>query len=80
MKFEVWKDVLSQSSYSKSRLDLVTLGGIEGGGAKILENAQSGGIGMRLGGENSTSPRYVINITGLDPLFFGALRGVFPVF
>ena len=32
MKFEVWKNVVSQSSYSKSRLDLVTLGGIEGGG------------------------------------------------
>ena len=31
MKFEVWKDIVSQSSYFKSRLDLVTLGGIEGG-------------------------------------------------
>ena len=31
MKFEVWKDIVSQSSYFKFRLDLVTLGGIEGG-------------------------------------------------
>ena len=31
MKFEVWKDIVSQSSYFKSRLDPVPLGGIEGG-------------------------------------------------
>ena len=31
MKFEVWKDIVSQSLYFKSRLDLVTLGEIEGG-------------------------------------------------
>ena len=39
MKFEVWKNIVSQSSYFKSRLDPVTLGGIEGGEPKILENA-----------------------------------------
>ena len=38
MKFKVWMDIVSQTSYSKSRLDLVTLGRIEGG-PKILENA-----------------------------------------
>ena len=27
MKFDVWKDIVSQRCYFKSRLDLVTLGG-----------------------------------------------------
>ena len=39
MKFDVWKDIVSQSSYFKSRLDPMTLGGVKGGGPKILENA-----------------------------------------
>ena len=51
MKFDVWKDIVSQSSYFKSRLHLVTLRGV--GGSKILENALSGGIGMKLGGKNN---------------------------
>ena len=38
MKFEIWKVIVSQSSYFKSRLDPVTMGGIEGE-PKILENA-----------------------------------------
>ena len=38
MKFEAGKNVVSQSSYFKSRLDPVTLGGIEGG-SKISKNA-----------------------------------------
>ena len=38
MKFDFWKDIVSQSSYFKSRSDLVTLGGVQGG-RKILENA-----------------------------------------
>ena len=39
MKFDVWNDIVSQSSYLKSRPDLVTLGGVGGGGEpKILEN------------------------------------------
>ena len=39
MKFNVWKDVVSQKSYFKSRTDLVTLrgGGLKGE-PKILEN------------------------------------------
>ena len=37
MKFDVWKDIVSKSSYFKSRPDLVTLE--ELGGPKILENA-----------------------------------------
>ena len=39
MKFDGWNDILSQSSYFKSRPDLMTLGELEGGGKpKILEN------------------------------------------
>ena len=34
MNFEVWKNIVSQSSYFISRLDPVTLGGIEGGDLK----------------------------------------------
>ena len=30
MKFDVWKDIVSQSSYFKSRLDPVTSGGVGG--------------------------------------------------
>ena len=71
MKFDVWKDIVSQSSYFKSRLDPVRLGGIEGE-PKILENTWSGGIGMKLGGKISTSPRYVIDITGIDLLSLGS--------
>ena len=41
MKFDVWKDIVSQSSYFKSRPDPVTLGGVGGGGGepRISENA-----------------------------------------
>ena len=35
MKFDVWKDIVSQSSYFKSRPDLVTLGGGELGGGNL---------------------------------------------
>ena len=38
MKFEVWKNIVTHSSYSKFRLDLVILEGVEGG-PKILGNA-----------------------------------------
>ena len=31
MKFDVWNDIVSQSSYFKSRPDLMTLGGVRGG-------------------------------------------------
>ena len=48
MKFEVWKNVVSYSSYFKSWLDPVTLGE-----PKISENAWSLGIGMELSGENN---------------------------
>ena len=32
MIFDIWKDIVSQSSYFKSRPDPVTLGGFGGGG------------------------------------------------
>ena len=38
MKFDVWYDIVSQSSYFKSRPDLMTLGAVGGGEPKILEN------------------------------------------
>ena len=44
MKFDFWKDIVSQSSYFKSRSDPVTLGGVWRG-PKILENVLSlGGL------------------------------------
>ena len=52
MKFDVWKDIVSQSSCLKSRLDKGTLGGVGVGEPKILENAWSGGIGIKLDGKN----------------------------
>ena len=39
MKFEFWKDIVCQSSYFKSRPDVVTSGEVGGGEPKILENA-----------------------------------------
>ena len=38
MKFDVWNDIVSQSSYFKFRPDLMTLGIVGGGKPKILEN------------------------------------------
>ena len=49
MKFDIQKDFMSQSSYFKSRPDLLTSGGVGGGN---LANIWSGGIGMKLGGQN----------------------------
>ena len=34
MEFDIYKDLMSQSSYSKSQLDLVRLGGVGGGNQK----------------------------------------------
>ena len=53
MKFDVWNDIVSQSSDLKSRPDLMTLRGVGGRKPKILENtSKSGGIGMKLDGKN----------------------------
>ena len=40
MKLDFWKDIVSQSSYFKSRPNPVTLGEFGGGGPKMLENAK----------------------------------------
>ena len=51
---------MSQSSYFKSRSDLLTLGGSWRGKPEILENAYK-------------CRRYVIDVTGLDSLSLGEL-------
>ena len=40
MKFDVWKDIVSQSSYFKARPDPLTLRGVKVGNLKSLENAR----------------------------------------
>ena len=45
MKFEVRKDIVSQSSYFKSRLGTVTSGGIEGGNLKSWKMLRVEGLG-----------------------------------
>ena len=64
MKFDYWKDIVSQRSYFKSQPEMGDIGGSwegepkilenaqSGGEPKILENAQSGGMAMKLGGKN----------------------------
>ena len=69
MKFEVWKDIVSQSSYLKYRLDPVKLRGIDGGDLTYWKTLRVEGSG----GKISTSPRYVIDITAMDPFSLGEL-------
>ena len=45
MKFDVWKDIVSQSSYFKSRLDLATLGELGGGNLKSWKTLRAEGLG-----------------------------------
>ena len=45
MKFELWKDIVSQSSCFKSRQDPVALGGIEGRGLKSWKTLRVEGSG-----------------------------------
>ena len=59
MKFDIPKELMSQSSYFKSRPDLFTLGELEGK-PEIFENAYK-------------CRRYIIDITGLDLLSSGEL-------
>ena len=44
---------MSQGFSLRSRPDMVKLGGIGGGGPKILANAWSGGIRIKLGAKNN---------------------------
>ena len=52
MKFDIYKDIVSQSSYFKSRPDPVTLGGVGRRNPKSLKTLRVGGTGMKLGGKN----------------------------
>ena len=61
---------MSQRSYFKFRLDPVTLGGI-GGDLKSWKTLRVEGSGWNLARKISTSPIYVIDITGTDPLSLG---------
>ena len=61
MKFDVWKDIRSQSSYLKSWLDPVTLWGA-GGDLKSWKTLRLEGSGWNLVGKIIPSPRYVIDI------------------
>ena len=45
MKFDVWKDIVSQSSYFRFRLDPVTLRGVGGGGLKSWKTHRVEGSG-----------------------------------
>ena len=45
MKFDVWKDIMFQSSYFKSRLDPVTLWGIRGRDLKSWKTFRVEGSG-----------------------------------
>ena len=74
MKFDVWLDIVFQSSYFKSRLAPVTLRGV-GGDLKSWKTLRVEGSGWDLVGKISTSPRYVIDITGTDPISLGELGG-----
>ena len=63
---------MSQSSYFKSRSDLVALGGGVGRGKpKTWKTLKVEGSGLNLVGKISTSPRYMIDITGTDLLSLG---------
>ena len=68
---------MSQSSYFKSRPDLVTLGGGEVGGGnwKSWETLRVERSGSNLVARISKCRRYVIDVTGLDLLYLRKLGG-----
>ena len=72
MKFNILKDIVSQSSYFQSPPDPLTLGGVGGGNLRSWKTLKSGEIGIKLGGKIKTSPRYVIDIAGTDLLPLGS--------
>ena len=45
MKFDVWKNIVSQSSYLKSRTEPVILGGVRGGNLKSWKTLRVEGSG-----------------------------------
>ena len=74
MKFNVWKDIVSLSSYFKSRPDLVVLGGV-GGDLKSWKTLRVEELGLNLAAKISRSPRYVIDIAGTNLLCLVELWG-----
>ena len=68
MKFDVWKDIVYQSSYFKSRPDPVISEGAGGGGLKSWKTLGTEALGLNLVRKISRSPRFVIDITGTDML------------
>ena len=73
MKFDFWKDIVSHNCYFKSQPDLVTFGGGELGGGNLesWKTLRVEELGWNLVGEKSKRPRYMIDITGTDPLSSG---------
>ena len=73
MKFDFSKDIVSQSSYLKSRPNPVKgkLGREGGRNQKSWKTLRVEGSGRNLVGKISTSPRYEIDITGTGPLSLG---------
>ena len=66
---------MSQSSYIKSRTDLLTLGGVGGGNRKSWETLRVDESGYSLVDRISKCRRCVIDVTVLDSLFLGDLGG-----
>ena len=63
MKFDIYGDLASQSSYFKFRPYTVILGELEGDNGKSWKMLRVERSGLNLVGRISTSPRYVIDIT-----------------
>ena len=66
---------MSQSSYFKSRPDLLTLGGVGEGNRKSWKTLRVERSGWNLVGRIGKFRRYVIDVTELDPLSLGELGG-----
>ena len=64
-----------QSSYSNSRPDLVTLERVVGGNQKSWKTLRVERSERNLVGRISKCRRYVIDVTGLEPLSLGELGG-----
>jgi len=71
MKFDAWKNIVSQSSYFKSRPGPVTLGELRS--LKSWKMLRVEELGWNLLVKICTSPRYVIDITGNNSLSLGEL-------
>ena len=68
MKFDIYRETMSQSSYFKSRPDLVEFEGVGGGNQKSWKTLRVERSGCNLVGRIRKCRRYVIYVTGLDPL------------